>query len=147
MRKFKPVSVPKAAFVFCRYSIAIMIWIAFFLRLKWLIAFVFVILAASAILKVGRAPMILLYSYTINKIIPSKTELLEEKSMRFAHTLGSILALICLIFLYIVSDKVGWAIVFLFAILKTISAFGFCPASKLYSCAMNGSCCAFIKKK
>ena len=147
MRKFKPVSVSTAAFAFCRYVIAILIWLAFILRVKWVVVLVFLILVFSAILKIGKAPMILLYSYTINKLIPSKSEILDEKAMRFAHILGSILALLCIIFLYFINEKIGWVIVFAFAILKTISAFGFCPASKLYSCVMSGGCCALTKRR
>ena len=142
----KIVSVPKGAFIFCRYSVAIFIWLAFILKIRWLVILVFVILALSAILKVRKAPMILIYSWTINKIFKSKEELLSEKGMRFAHTLGATFSLIALIFLYFGNVQVGWIIVFVLAILKTISAFGFCPASKLYSCATNGSCCAFVKR-
>ncbi len=147
MKTFKPVSIQSAAFVFCRYSIAILIWLALILRLKWLVVLVFLILAASAILTVGRAPMIMLYKYTLGKIFPSKYEMLDAKAMRFAHTLGSVLALLCIIFLYFVNDRVGWIIVFAFAILKSVSALGFCPASKLYSCALSGGCCALTKRR
>jgi len=146
MKTFKLVSVSKAAFAFCRYTIAILVWLALFLKNKPLVLLVFAILALSAILKIKRAPLILLYTYTINKIFPSKTEILEEKAMRFAHTLGTILALICIIFLYLINEKVGWIIVLIFAILKTISAFGYCPASKMYSCMMSGGCCALTKR-
>jgi len=146
MKTFKPVSVSKAAFAFCRYTIAILIWLALILKNKPLILLVFAILALSAILKIKRAPLILFYTYTINKIFPSKNELLEEKAMRFAHTLGTTLALICIIFLYLINEKVGWIIVLIFAILKTISALGYCPASKMYSCMMSGGCCALTKR-
>jgi hypothetical protein len=143
----KIVGVPKAAFIFCRYSVAILVWLAFILKIRWLVVLVFVILALSAVLKVRRAPMILIYSWTVNKMFKSKEELLNEKAMRFAHTLGTIFALISIIFLYFGNIQIGWIIVFVFAIIKTISAFGFCPASKLYSCSTNGSCCAFLKRK
>jgi hypothetical protein len=147
MRTYKPVSVSKAAFAFCRYMIAILIWLALIFRLKWLVVFVFLILAASAIMKIGKAPMILVYSFTINKIFTSKSEMLDEKAMRFAHTLGSIIALVCIFLLYFINEQIGWATVFVFALLKTISALGFCPASKLYSCAMSGGCCALTKRR
>jgi len=146
MNTFKPVSVQSAAFIFCRYTIAILIWIAFFSKEKSLILLVFAILLFSAILTVKRAPLIMLYTYTIGKIFKSKTEMLEVKSMRFAHILGTILSLICIIFLYWVNDKVGWILVIVFAVLKTISAFGYCPASKMYSCMMSGGCCALTKR-
>jgi len=51
-----------------------------------------------------------------------------------------------LLLLYFVNEQVGWIAVLIFALLKSISAFGFCPAAKLYECATNDSCCAFIKK-
>lgn len=146
MKKYKPVAVPKAAFAFCRYSIAILIWLSLIFHLKIILIFVLIIFLLSAILKIQRAPMILFYSYTINKISKSPDEILNEHAMRFAHIMGSVFSLICLFLLYFVSEQVGWIAVFIFALLKSISAFGFCPASKLYECATNDSCCAFIKK-
>lgn len=146
MKKYKPVSVPKSAFTFCRYSIALLVWLSLFLQSKPIMILVFFILLFSAVLKVGRAPMILLYSYTINKIIKSKEEILNEQAMRFAHIFGSILSLVCLLFLYFINENVGWVMVFCFGLLKSISAIGFCPASKLYDCLNNDSCCVFLKK-
>ncbi len=146
MKKYKPVSVPKAAFAFCRYSIAVLIWLSLIFHLKIILIFVLTIFVLSAILKVQKSPMVLFYSYTINKIIKSSDEILNEHAMRFAHIMGSIFSVICLFLLYFVSDQVGWVAVFIFALLKSISAFGFCPASKLYECATNDSCCVFIKK-
>ncbi|MFA6145761.1 MAG: DUF4395 family protein [Patescibacteria group bacterium] len=147
MKKYKPVAIPKAAFVFCRYSIAILIWLSLIFHLKGILIFVFIIFVLSAIFKIKRAPLILLYSNTINKIVKSKDEILNEYAMRFAHIMGSVFSLICLFLLYFVNERAGWIAVFILAILKSISAFGFCPASKLYECATNdSSCCAFIKK-
>ncbi|MFH1191979.1 MAG: DUF4395 family protein [bacterium] len=146
MKKYKPVAVPKAAFVFCRYSMAILIWLSLILHLKFILVLVFLIFLLSAIFKIKKAPMILLYGYTFNKIKKSKDEILNEHAMRFAHSMGSIFSLICLFFLYFANEKIGWTAVFIFALLKTISALGFCPASKLYECATNENCCAFIKK-
>lgn len=145
MRTYKPASVSVAAYAFCRYSVALAIWAALFFKLKWLVILVFLILAASAILKIGRAPMIALYSFTINKIIPSKNKILDEKAMRFAHMLGAVLAFFCLVLLYI-DERAGWVLVLVFAIIKTVSALGFCPFSKLYPCAMKGGCCVLNKK-
>jgi len=146
MTKYKPVSVSKAAFAFCRYTVAILVWLSLLLRIEWLLVIVFLILATSALFKIEKAPLILLYKYTINKIIKSKEEILNENAMRFAHTMGTILSLICLLFVYFINAPIGWVLVFVFAILKTISAFGMCPASKLYECMGNKNCCAFIKK-
>jgi len=140
-------AISNGAFVFCRYSVAILVWLGFLLKLKWLILLTFLILLFSAILTVKRAPMILLYNYTLGKIIPSKKETLNIKAMRFAHILGSIFSGVAVIFLYLIHDFTGWVIVGIFVIIKTISAIGFCPASKLYNCMANGSCCAFAKRR
>ena len=146
MKKYKPVAVPKAAFGFCRYSIAILIWLSLILRMEAILIFVFIIFLLSAGLKIKRAPLILFYSYTINKIIKSKEEILNEHAMRFAHVMGSVFSLVCLLLLYFINERAGWTAVFIFAVLKSISAFGFCPASKLYECATGDSCCVFLKK-
>jgi len=102
MTKYKPVSISKAGFAFCRYTIAILVWVSFLLKIKWLLIIVLLILAISAWLRVQRAPLVVLYEYTINKIIKSKEEILNEYAMKFAHTMGTILCLICLVFLYFV---------------------------------------------
>lgn len=146
MKKYKPVSVSKSAFAFCRLSLAILIWISLVFHSKLVLIVIFAIFVLSAIFKIKKAPMILFYEKTINKIIKSKDEILNEHAMRFAHIMGSIFSFICLFLLYFISEKVGWIAVFFFAILKSISAFGFCPASKLYECATNDSCCTFIKR-
>lgn len=140
------VNVPSAAFTFCRYSVAIIIWIALFLRLEWLVSIAFLILLVSALVGVEYSPMILIYSYTLDKIFTSKKELLNKKAMRFAHSLGTILAGIAVLLLYTGVEKVGWGFVFFLAIMKTISAVGLCPAYKLYECTTSGGCCSFSKK-
>jgi hypothetical protein len=146
MRSFKPVAISKEAFIFCRYSIAVLIWISLILRLKWLLIVVLIFFLLSVWLKVKRSPFIWLYEHTMGRLRPLKEEWLNERSMRFAHLMGAILSFICLVLLYGVNDRAGWIAVFIFALLKSVSAAGFCPAGKLYECATNDSCCAFIKK-
>ena len=142
----KPVSVPSAAFIFCRFTLALLIWASLIFHSKPLMIAVFILFALSAILKVRRAPLILLYSYTVNKIFKSPDEVLNEAAMRFAHIMGATFSLVCICLLYFAPPVFGWAAVLVFAIMKSISAFGYCPASKLYECMSNGGCCAFTKK-
>ena len=125
---------------------AIIVWCALIFKIKWLVVLSFVILALSAILTIKHAPMIVLWRYTLGRIFNSKTEILNVKAMRFAHGAGTILSAICVYLLYFGNEYAGWILVGFFAILKTISAFGFCPASKLYVCMSNGGCCAFSRK-
>ncbi|MBU0459071.1 DUF4395 domain-containing protein, partial [Patescibacteria group bacterium] len=134
------------AFAFCRWSITIIIWCAFFLKLEWLVVLSFVILLISALTGVAHSPLIVIYTQTLGRIIPSKKVVLNKPAMRFAHSIGTLFALICLVLLYTAPVAIAWRVVLIFAIIKTISAFGFCPASKFYTCMSKGGCCAFSKK-
>ena len=100
MAAVKPVSVSKGAYAFCRYTIAVMLWFAVLFRSKEMVLAVFLILLLSVILKVRRAPLIVLYIYTIDKLRPSGNVILDEKGIRFAHNVGAVVSLLCLILLY-----------------------------------------------
>jgi hypothetical protein len=141
----KPVSIPSHAFTFCRYSIALLVWLAWGFRSVWCLAAAALVLVLSAVLAVRRAPMIVLYSQTVLRLFKSPEEIVDETAMRFAHILGSIFAGVCLVGIWL-RPEVGWRVTFLFALLKTVSALGFCPATKLFGCASNSTCCPVTKK-
>jgi hypothetical protein len=141
MSEFKPVTISKGAFAFCRYTIAAMIWAALLFQIRELVFAGFIILLLSYLLKVKRAPLIVLYSLTIDKLVPSNKIVVDEKGIRFAHLVGTVFCGICCILLYYVNIPVGWALTFLLAIMKTSAAFGFCSALKLYGCMTGGSSC------
>ena len=145
--KFKPVQILKHAFWFCKYSVALLLWVALFLKSKELIIVSFLVLLFSAILRIRRAPLVVLYTYTLGKIIKSPKETLDEYGMRFAHSLGALLNLICLILLYFGNESLGWAFVFFVALAKTSGALGYCGGVKLYNCLSKGGCCSFLGKK
>ncbi|OGS28213.1 MAG: hypothetical protein A2297_01890 [Elusimicrobia bacterium RIFOXYB2_FULL_48_7] len=147
MRTVIPVTVPKASFNFCRITLAVIFWIGFIFRLKWLILLAFVILALSAVLGIQRAPLIMLYNITIGKLMHLKEEMLDKRGMRFAHSFGALLTLVCLLLLYFFNERLGWIFVFFVSLAKTAGALGFCSALKLYGCLTNDSCCTFLKKE
>lgn len=140
------VVVQRNAFVFCRYGVAVLVWAALLLRSVPLLVAVFAILALSAALKVQRAPMVWLYSETLGRALPSEEVVLDARAMRAAHTAGALMALLCLAALG-VNATAGWLFVAVFAVLKTASALGFCPAYKLYGCLAAGGCCALTGKR
>jgi len=146
MANLKPVSISRGAFAFCRYTIAVMLWCSVFLRIKELVLAAFIILLISAILKVRRAPLIVFYTNTFDKIFPSGKEIVDEKGIRFAHTVGTVVSLICLILLYFGKPLAGWTLTVFLAILKTSAAFGFCSALKLYQCINGGGNCCRLGK-
>ncbi|MEI7719550.1 MAG: DUF4395 family protein [archaeon] len=133
------------AFAFCRYGVMLLAWVALIFHLKWLVLVIFVILLLSAILTVKYSPMIMLYNYTFGLFIKSKTENLGIGGMRFAHSLGTFLSGLAVLFLYFGSLGAGWGITLFLAIMKTISAVGLCPAYKLYNCMKSGGCCSFSR--
>lgn len=141
MAGIKPVSITNGAFAFCRYTIAIMIWCSLIFKSKEVLLAAVIILLLSVILKVKRAPLIVLYTYTAEKVFPSGNVIVDEKGIRFAHSVGAVVGSICLIFLYFGNTSAGWALTVILAILKTSAAFGFCSALKLYQCMTGGSCC------
>ncbi len=136
--------ISKNAFRFCKITITILAYLAYIFKSKELILLVFLLLLFSAILKIRRAPLIFIYSNTIDKIFHSKKIDLDEKAMRFAHSLGSIFSGLCVLLVYL-NLKFAWILVLIFAIMKTISAFGYCPGEKVYSCMKNG-CCKITQK-
>jgi hypothetical protein len=141
MTNYKPVLISKASFAFCRYSVALMIWLSFFLKSRLLLAIVLLIFILNAVLKVKRAPLIRLYDVTIDRIKKAPEILVNEKSLFFAHTLAAILSFICLVMVSVVHNGRVWYAVLAFAVLKTVSAIGFCPASCLYDFMTGGGCC------
>jgi len=138
--------VQRNAFIFCRYSIAVLIWVALLSQNIRVLLAVFVILAASALLTVRRAPMIILWTWTLARIFPSEEDVLDIKGMRFAHGMGAMLALIGLSLVWH-GNPFAWWFVGVFAILKTTSALGWCPAYKVYGCLKSGGCCALTSKR
>jgi len=148
MKECRPVAVPHAAFNFCKYTMATIFWLSLIFQSKLLVLVGFLILLLSALLKVKNAPLVLLYTYTIDKLFPSKIEILDEKAVYFAHIVATIMSGIALVFLYFIFPLVGWILTGALAVLKTSASLGFCGAMKLYGCLNNpnGQCCRVGKK-
>jgi len=142
----KPVTVQRGAFIFCRTSLAVLLWLALVFQAPALVVATAVILAASAALTVSRAPMILLYSWSAGRVWPGGFEVLDERAMRFAHGLGALMTGLCAVLLY-TSPRAGYITLVMVALFKTAGACGFCSGLKLYGCATNDDCCAFLAKR
>jgi hypothetical protein len=145
MGKEKLASVSSGGFAFCRWGIMLLVWVAFALKIKELILLTFIIMLLSVLLTVKYAPMIKIWDWTLGVFIKTNTDVLNVKAMKFAHGAGSVLSGICVLLLYLNVGFAWWFVLF-FAIMKSISALGFCPASKVYTCMSNGTCCAFSRK-
>lgn len=141
------VAIPKGAFIFCRYTMALLIWLAFLLKLKSLVVVLFGLLVLSALLTVRRSPLVWLYTQTLNRLILSPDEFLSVGGMRVAHSMGATFAALCLLFLYGGNERAGWWLTLAYCVVKSISAIWACPVYKLYACMKSGNCCTFLKRK
>lgn len=143
--------VPKKGFLFCRFTICILFWIAsilLFYGIKWVIFLPFTIMFLSGILTVRRAPLIILYKLLFDRNGSGETEVLNVNSIRFSHFVGSIFSFIVILFLYVFKvDIVAYIFIVILTILQTIAAFGFCSAQKLYECLILGKNCCNLGKK
>ena len=141
MARIKPVSISKAGFTFCRTVVASLLWLSIILQSRLLVGVVFLIMLSSAILKVERAPLILLYKYTGDKIRPGAKTVVDQTGIFVSHVVGAVFALLCLVLLTLAPPLVAWIVTAAFAVLQTSAAFGFCSALKLYECMVGGTCC------
>ena len=144
----RPVEISNGAFSFCKYTIALLLWASLLMQSKIMLLLCFIILMLSVLLKVKNAPLVFLYSSTLDKFLPSGRVVIDENAVRFAHIVGSIFSGAALIFLYFIHPLTGWVITLILAILKTSGALGFCGAMKIYGCLNNpnGTCCRVGKK-
>jgi protein-S-isoprenylcysteine O-methyltransferase Ste14 len=138
---------PRQAFAFCRISLTVLLWGALVWKSTWLVLVVFGLLAMSMMLKVQRSPMVQLYWQTVLRIFPTENHVfLDVPAMRFAHGMGATMALVVWVLLQ-ANPSTGRYWLAAFCVIKTISAFGFCPASKLFVCLRKGGCCALTRRK
>lgn len=136
------VQVPRSAFAFCRWSLTLLLWAAFLARAAWPVAAASAILAASALLGAHRAPLVLLWTHTALRIRPARRyAFLDVQAMRFAHGAGALLSA-AVFALLLARPGTGRAWLLAFCLLKSVSALGFCPASRLFACLRKGGCCA-----
>lgn len=147
------VTLQRNAFIFCRYSVALLVWSAVVLEAMhteyavYPLLLVLVIMVLSALLGVHRAPLVQLYTHTLGRAVPSSDVVLDLRGMRISHTLASLLALVGVVAVW--RDR-PFALGFLifFALLKTFSAIAGCPLYKLYGCTIGGGrCCSFLNKR
>ncbi len=143
MAEFRPVTITEGSFAFCRFTVAILLWLSLLLQWREGVALVFVIMVLSVILKIRRAPLVLLYSLTVERLFPSKPVTVDERGMQFAHLVGAVGSMLCCTVLYLGNPLAGWILTGLLAIMKTSAAFGRCSALKLYNCMNGGNCCRF----
>lgn len=146
MRTVKPVTVSTGGFNACKYSVAVLLWAAVALptyRIS-LVGVATLVLALSAMLGVEHAPMIKLFDWTVGHLVKTKGIMLDRRGMRFAHTLGALLCGMTFVLL-MYWQRPAFILLVVVALLKTISAIGYCSGLKLYQCMGSDTCCQTAK--
>ena len=142
MASIRPVSIPTGAYAFCRITTAGLAWLAVFTGQVGFLWVDFLLLLASALLGVGRAPLIVAYAQTADRIFRSKPVVVDEKAIRFAHSVGAAISGIALVLFGLGVPIAGWVVTVFLGVLWTSAAFGYCSAVKLYQCTTEtGTCC------
>lgn len=141
MNEFKPVSISRGGFAFCRFTVAALVWLALLLRQKWLLLVVCGLMTASWAVKIRRAPLIWLYRITFDRLRKPEMVMVDEKGMRFAHAAGAVMSGLAWLLWTFVSVPAGLVFTLFVAVMKTSAAFGKCSALKLYTCMKGGNCC------
>jgi hypothetical protein len=151
MTKYQMANVSKKGFAFCRFTIAILLWItliALIFNVKWVIFIPFSIMVLSGILTVKRAPLIMLYVILFDRKRNGETDVLNINSIRFSHFVGATFSLLVILFLYVFKvNIVAYIFLGILTLLQTIAAFGYCSAQKLYECLILGKNCCNLGKK
>jgi hypothetical protein len=141
----RPVEVTAGSFAFCRWSLATLLWVALLAHQPWLVAVTGLLLLASAVTGVRRAPMVMSWRLTGDRIWPSRMVMLDERAMRFAHGFGALFCGVTWVLLS-AAPRAGTVALVALVLLKTTGAFGFCTASRLYTCAASGGCCGLTRR-
>ncbi|HAM62877.1 MAG: hypothetical protein A2Y20_06810 [Firmicutes bacterium GWF2_51_9] len=133
MKPNHPVKVSLNAFNFYRYTVAILFWLAYFLKVEEFLLVNFVVMFLSALFTIRSSPLVTLWAQTFDRILPSKVIEVDEPGTRFAHALGAFLSLIAYLIHTISPYDSTWIFVFFLAVFKTFSAFGYCGGLKIYN--------------
>jgi len=122
------------------------LWVALWLKLPVLVAISAGIMALSALFTIRYAPLVWLYTRTVERLLPSPPEVLDEHAMRFAHSVATVALVIPLVLFSLNQPTLGWRVLALVAVFKTIGALGYCPVARMFTCLIGrgGRCCAFL---
>ena len=108
-----------------------------------------VVMVASAILTVRRAPMVVLYTVLVERFKPSQVVVLDATGLRLAHVVAAVGLAVPLAYLQWgdANQALGaWRFLYALALFKTAGAMGFCAVSRMFTCMVGGgSCCAFLR--
>jgi protein-S-isoprenylcysteine O-methyltransferase Ste14 len=133
------------ALTFCKWASALIIWTAIILGNYYILLIILINFLLSVLFSVKNSPIVLIYTYTFGLVIKKRIGTIDIQDFRFVHLIAFVFCIISIVPLFFGNNLWFWIPAIMFAILKTITALGYCPASKLRSCLLNngGKCCKF----
>lgn len=141
------VTIDGHATIFCRTTIALMLLAGSLLGNVYVIIAAVVIMLASGILGVDKAPLIVLYKVLFSKMIKPKKEVECVDSIRFSHFVGTAFGATGALLIFVGWCLAGWILIYVLTALQLIAMFGFCSAKKLYECLILGKNCCNLGKR
>ncbi|XMB86783.1 DUF4395 family protein [Mycoplasmatota bacterium WC44] len=140
-------TIDKNATMFCKVTTALLLWISLIFSNKFILIFIGVILLLSALLKIKKAPLVVLYNVSFGLFIKKKIGVVNVKSIRFSHIIATIFIVLTLVLMYFNLNLISHIVLTIFTLLQTTAIFGYCSAQKLYECLiLNQNCCGLGKK-
>ncbi|GEM_PF-3950274 len=124
--------ISKNALLLNRITIGLLAWISYFFQSSLAITIIFFLLLLSTILGFKKAPIIYFYQKIFDRFISSAREDVDVHAMKFVFAMGTVFSGICLFMVYFDAGT-AWKIIFIFALLKTVNVFGYCPGEKIYA--------------
>lgn len=146
---YSPISISRGGFAFCRWSMAAIMWTAALLRLEWLVAAGAVIMAINALVTVRYAPLVMLYTHTVDRLHSFGEAVVDMSGLRFAHVVAMFAMALPLVAMHVLgagAQEMCWRVLLFVAGFKTLGALGMCPVSRWYTCLVSkGNCCSFLR--
>ena len=142
------VLIPRPGFLFCRWSTALALWLAWIYTSWPLVAACAAILIVNAIVGIQRAPLIQLGALLLRRLAPQRFDSVDPQAMRFAHLLAGLLLALSAGLLYFAPQMPDGRVLLLWiAAFKTVGALGFCSVTQFFHCVLSGSMCCGIGRK
>lgn len=129
----REVSVNSWALRLCRATTVALLLAALYFQFFWLVVFVFILMASSAIFSISRSFLVALYTSIFIRLGVTKEEIVDLNAIRFAQGLGSVLLLCAILLLYAFHHPFGgWTLVSIVAFSTALGSLGYCLGAYIY---------------
>jgi protein-S-isoprenylcysteine O-methyltransferase Ste14 len=127
------VSVNVWALRMCRATTVLLLLLALYFLVPWLVILVFILMLSAAIFSVSRSPLVRMYSFILKKFGVLREEKVDVGAIRFAQGLGSGLLFSAMLLFYIFSHPFGgWILVSIVILSTAFGSLGQCFGAYIY---------------